>query len=278
MGRLRDRMAEDLALSRRSARTTESYLWAARRFAAYFMRSPEDMGEEEVRTFLLYLQVERRLSAASIRLHRAALRFLYTVTLSRPEVTAAIPCPRMVLPPFDVPTPDEVKRLLDAVADRPLYRALLGVTYACGLRLSEVIALRPGDIDAARGLLHVRRGKGDKGRSVMLGDKLLGELRDYWRLTRPRSPWLFPGARPGAHISRSAVQRCVRDAAKAAQLKRRVTVHSLRHAFATHLLEIDPDVRKLQVLLGHADLKTTQRYLHVASQRIQRTISPYDGL
>lgn len=278
MGRLRDRMAEDLALSRRSDRTIETYLWAARRFAAHFMRPPEEMGEEEVRTFLLYLQVERKVSASTIRVHRAALRFLYTVTLKRPEVTAQIPCPKVVRQPYEVPTQEEVKRLLAVVDGEPFYRALLGVIYACGLRLSEAISLRPADIDAPRGLLHVRLGKGGKSRSVMLGDKLLGELRDYWRLTRPRGEWLFPGAKRGRHITRSTVQKHVRDAAKAAGIRRRVTVHSLRHAFATHLLEVDPDVRKLQVLLGHADLSTTARYLHVASLRIRQTKSPYDGL
>ncbi|MBW1879851.1 MAG: site-specific integrase [Deltaproteobacteria bacterium] len=277
MGRLRDRMESDLRLRNLSPRTVDAYLSCARRFAAFHMRSPEELGEEQVRVFLRHIHVDLGLGPSSLKMHTAGLKFLYGVTLDRPDVTARIPYPRIPPVRVEVLTPEDVQRLL-AATEAPLYRTLFATAYGGGLRIGEVVALQTVDVDAGRGLLHVRRGNGSKPRSVMLGQRLLECLRAYWRQTRPPGPWLFPGRDATGPISVRAVQRRLKRVVRRAGIQRHVTMHTLRHSFATHLLEAGTDLRTLQVLLGHARLGTTSRYLHVESTRIVGTSSPLDAL
>ena len=208
----------------------------------------------------------------------AAIHFLYRVTLDRPGEVRRIPFPRRVserLP--EILSVLEVERLLGAVS-RPKHRAMLIVAYGAGLRVSELCALIPTDIDSQRMLIRVRAGKGDKDRYVMLSPRLLATLRAYWRLRPPRGPYLFPSPRPGKALSRMAVFHVVRRAARRAGLRKRVNPHMLRHCFATHLLEAGTDIRVIQVLLGHRSLRTTARYVLVSREHVGTVKSPLDAL
>ena len=277
MGTLRNRMESDLLLRNLSPKTRANYLRCARRFAAFHRRPPEAMGETEVRAFLRHLHVDLALGPSSVKMHTAALKFLYVVTLQRPDVTARIPYPKLPPTQPELLTRAEVVRLLEATGD-PMYRALFATAYGTGLRAAELVALQVADVDTGHGLLHVRRGKGAKPRSVMLSARLLELLRAHWRATRPQGAWLFPGHRPGRPLGVRAAQRQIRRCATEARIGRRVTLHALRHSFATHLLEQGVDVRTLQVLLGHARLSTTARYLHLCPERLAKTPSPLDTL
>ena len=211
-------------------------------------------------------------------LDREKTHFLYRVTLDRPGVVRRIPFPRQVrerLP--EILSPGEVAQLLGAVR-RPKHRAMLMVAYGAGLRASELCALIPADIDSQRMLIRVRAGKGDKDRYVMLSPRLLAALREYWRLRPPEGPYLFPSPRPGKPLSRMAVFRLVRVAARRAGLRKRVNPHMLRHSFATHLLEAGTDIRVIQVLLGHRSLRTTARYVMVSREHVGTVQSPLDAL
>jgi site-specific recombinase XerD len=275
--RLRDKMREDLELRAMSANTITTYVRCARRFAEYHGRSPGGMGAAEIRTFLLHLVHERKLSARTFNVHAAALKFLYEVTLDRPE--AIVRMPRMRVP-MHVPvvlSPAEVARLVAALTtDR--HRAWVMLAYGAGLRVSEVCRLRIDDVDPKRMLLHVRSSKRGRERHVMLSPKLLATLRAYWKASRPTGPYLFPGRSAQALLTRETVFRVVRKAARRAGITRGVSPHTLRHCFATHLLDAGTDLRTLQVLLGHASLKSTMAYLHVSAARVQAIQSPLDTL
>ncbi len=277
MGWIRDRMDSDLRLRSRSPATRTEYLRCASAFAAYHRRWPDKMGEAEVRQYLHHLRDERALGPSSVKMYTAALRFLYTVTLARPDVMARIPYPKVPVRLLDIPSRAEVEGLFQA-ARSPKHLAILLTTYAGGFRVGEVVCLQPGDIDRKRQIIHVRRGKGAKPRVVMLSPRLLKELERYWRATRPSSVWLFPGRVPTQHFSVRAVQSHLAQASAKAGIRRRITVHSLRHAFATHLLEAGTDLRTIQALLGHANVKQTMHYLRVHSEHIGRTVSPLDLL
>jgi site-specific recombinase XerD len=271
-------MAVDLRLRGLSPVTQRMYLGCAQRFAAYHHRAPTRLGEAEVRTFLDHLVGARHLSRAALGVYIAALHFLYGVTLDRPAVMRRIRYPRRVserLP--EILSPAEVERLLAAVS-RPKHRAMLMTLYGAGLRVSEVCELVPADIDSQRMLIRVRGGKGDKDRYVMLSTRLLAVLREYWRLRPPRGPYLFPSPRPDKPLSRMAVFRVVRRAARRAGLRKRVNPHMLRHCFATHLLEAGTDIRVIQVLLGHRSLRTTARYVMVSRAHVGTVTSPLDAL
>jgi integrase/recombinase XerD len=278
MGALRERMAVDLRLRGLSPVTQRMDLRCAERFVAYHRRSPRDLGESEIRAFLDDLVQEKRVSRATHRVYVAAIHFLYRVTLDRPGVVRRIPFPRQVserLP--EILSPAEVERLLGAVS-RPKHRAMLMVAYGAGLRVSELCALVPTDIDSQRMLIRVRAGKGNKDRYVMLSPRLLATWRAYWRLRPPRGPYLFPSPRPGKPLSRMAVFRVVRRAAHRAGLRKRVNPHMLRHCFATHLLEAGTDIRVIQVLLGHRSLRTTARSVMVSKEHVGTVASPLDAL
>ena len=278
MGVLRQRMTEDLKLKGFARSTQESYLYYAQRFANHYAgRSPLRLGEREVRRFLLELVETDVIGPSTQAVCLAALKFLYKVTLRRPEVVAHIPSPRRPVPQPQVLSGSEVEKLLGCI--RPLRsRTLCTLLYATGLRIREACGLKPEDIDSQRGLLFVRQGKGRRDRHVTLGERLVVVLRDYWRVTRPSGPYLFPGKVEGTHLSPDAVQRAMRRAAKAAGIRKRVSPRVLRHCFATHLLEMGVDLRIIQVLLGHTDIATTLRYVHVARERLATIKSPFDVL
>jgi site-specific recombinase XerD len=254
------------------------YLGCVARFVAFHRRSPTALGEAEIRSFLDHLVRERRMSRSTQRVYVAAIHFLYHVTLDRPVTVRRIPFPRRDgerLP--EILSRSEVEQLLRAPS-RPNHCAMLMTLYGAGLRVSEVCALVPEDIDSRRMLIRVRGGKGDKDRYVMLSPRLLATLRAYWRQRPPRGPYLFPSPRPDRPLSRMAVFRVVRRAAHRAGLPKRVNPHVLRHCFATHLLEAGTDIRVIQVLLGHRSIRTTARYVRVSQKHIGTVTSPLDAL
>jgi site-specific recombinase XerD len=270
-------MEQDLILRGLRPATRRKYLLHCRQFAEFFGRSPEQLGEAEIRQFLLHrIQVDQR-SWQTYRQSLAALKFLYTVTLGRPEEVAHLPFPRQQ--PRRLPvvlSPAEVTALFDALRC-PKYRAVLITCYAAGLRISEACHLRVADIDSQRMVLHIRDGKGGKPRFTMLSPRLLTLLRRYWLIEKPRD-WLFPGRGGNRPLDPSSVRHIFQRARKQAGLTKICTPHSLRHAFATHLLETGTDLVHIQTLLGHESILTTTRYTHVSSERLRQTQSPLDRL
>ena len=270
MGQLHDRMEEDLRLKGYSPSTR-------RKFAAHYRRSPQELGEEEIRRFLLHQVQVDQLCYDSYRQVFAALKFLYTVTLGRPWDVERLPFPRYRQRPLpNVPHADDLTALFSALRSLK-YRALLMTCYAAGLRISETCQLRVEDVDSRRMVLRVRQGKGAKQRYTVLSPRLLEMLRCYWRVEKPRD-WLFPGATAAGHICADTVRQVFRRARDEAGLHRRLTPHSLRHAFATHLLDAGTDLVLIQALLGHRSIKTTSRYTHVSLRRIQTIVSPLEQL
>ena len=272
---LRQRFIDDLRLRNYARRTIDTYVSRIACFAKHFGRSPELLGPDEVREFQLHL-LQRRVSWSSFNQAVCALRFLYGTTLGRPEQLPLIPYGKRPKNLPSVLAPDEVLRLLDA-APPGRDRVLLQVAYGCGLRLNELLHLRVGDIDSARMVIHVRQGKGAKDRLVPLSLRLLDELRAYWRLCRPRT-WLFPGQTADGTMTSSNVQRRFGRLVRRVGLTKRCSMHTLRHSYATHLLEAGVDVLTLKALLGHASLQTTARYLHVSTRRLHQTPSLLDLL
>jgi integrase/recombinase XerD len=273
---LRNRMIEDMKLKDLSTRTISAYVSRVSNFARHCGRSPEHLGRNDVRSYLLHLIQEKKVSWSVYNQTLAALRFLYQVTLGRRNVLERIPFPKQPKRLPVVLSPDEVARFFAAVGDIK-HRAILLTAYAAGLRLSEVIGLRVEDIDSKRMVIRVRQAKGRRDRYVMLSPRLLALLREYWKVVRA-TDWLFPGDVPGNPITGKAVyKKCVR-AAQVASLGKHVTVHTLRHSFATHLLEAGTDLRTIQVLLGHRKLETTAIYTHVSPAAVQATRSPLDRI
>jgi integrase/recombinase XerD len=264
---LRQRYIDDLRIRNYAPKTIESYVAGVARFAAHFGRSPDQLGPEEVRSFQLEL-LRRRVSWSLFNQTVCALRFLYGVTLCRSAQLPLIPYGKKVRTLPCVLSPEEVLRFLDA-APPGRGRVLLQTVYACGLRIGELQGLRVADIDSARRVIVVRAGKGRKDRLVPLSPRLLDVLRDYWRCARP-TLWLFPGRDPRRPLHSSNVQRLCQRLVVRLGLSKRVTPHTLRHSFATHMLEAGVDVRTLQAILGHADLVTTAHYLHIETRRFQR--------
>jgi integrase/recombinase XerD len=277
MGTLRTCMQADIRIRRYSARTEKEYLRCCFNFAKHFMRCPTTTGEREVRSFLVHLVEVRRVSVSVQKMYVAGLKFLYGVTLNRPDVVQHIPWPKVPKRLPDVLSPEEVARVLDAVHDSQ-YRMILTTAYATGLRISEVCGLCVGDIDSSRNVVHVRCGKGAKDRYVMLSPVLLESLRAYWRAHRPRESLLFPGSDPLRPVQPEAVRKALRRAVCSCALTKRVSPHTLRHSFATHLLEAGTPLPVIQALLGHASLRTTARYTHVSTPWIATTQSPLDRL
>ena len=277
MTSLRQRMLEDLQVRNRSPHTQRAYLEQVSRFAQHFGQSPTVLGPEEIRTYQVYLTNERKLAPGSILIAVAALRFLYKVTLKKDwPFDQAIPAPKKPQTLPVVLSPEEVVQFLACVM-KPKHRAILTTCYAAGLRISEAVQLTVSAIDSQRMVLRVEQGKGQKDRYVMLSPKLLDILRAWWRVTRPRH-WLFPGDRPDHPITRSAVEHECQQAHRRSRIPKPITPHSLRHAFAVHLLEAGTDVRTIQLLLGHRSLATTARYLRIASTKVCSTSSPLDLL
>jgi site-specific recombinase XerD len=276
MTELRQRMDNDLLVRGMAERTRETYLAAVTRLARHYHRSPDQLSPDEVQAYLVHMLREEHLawSTCSIAVH--AFRFLYHTTLGRPAATFTIPGPKhhQTLP--EILSPAEVRRVIEATVTRK-QRALLATTYGAGLRVSEVVALQLRHLDADRMCLRVEQGKGGKDRDTLLSPRLLEELRAYWRQYRP-AVWLFAG-RDGKHpLDVSTAQKFYYTAKLRAGITKRGGIHALRHAFATHLLEAGTDLPTIQRLLGHGDIGTTMRYLHLARRTILKTTSPLDWL
>jgi len=272
---LRRRMTEDMTVRNLSPATQRSYLHAVAKFSRHFGRSPDRLGLEEVRAFQVHLAA-KGISWPALNQTVCALRFFYGVTLGQAELPERIPHAREPRKLPVVLSADEVVRFLEAVPGLKS-RAALTTAYAAGLRASEAVHLKLADIDSGRMVIRVEQGKGGKDRYAMLSAQLLAILRGYWRLAQPRH-WLFPGRDESKPIDPQVLHAACRSACKAAGLAKRVTVHTLRHSFATHLLEAGTDIRIIQVLLGHNNLSTTARYTQVADTTIRSTTSPLDRL
>jgi integrase/recombinase XerD len=272
---LRQRFIDDLRLRNYSPRTIEAYVSRVAQFAQHFRRSPDQLGMAEVRVYQLHL-LEQHASWSRFNQTVCALRFFFGTTLGRPEQVPLIPYGKRPRTLPSVLAPEEVVRLFNA-APAGRQRLRLQVLYACGLRLSELLYLRPTDIDSARMVVIVHQGKGHKDRLVPLSPRLLQELRDHWRLHRPPL-WLFPGECADGTLCPVTVQRQCQVAAQRAGLTKHCTPHTLRHSYATHLLEAGVDLITLQAILGHHDLRTTAHYVHVDTRRLRRTPSLLDLL
>ena len=276
MTQLRQRMLDDMKLRNLSPLTQRLYVAHVARFAAFHRRSPDELGAEHVREYLLHLSRERR-APRTMNQVVAALRFLYGTTFLRPDVVVRIPYAKQDAPLPNVLSQDEVARMLAAVR-RPKYRALLALAYATGLRASEITHLQLGDVDEERMMVWVRRGKGQRDRFVMLSPQLLEELRSYRLAEQPPGPWLFPGYPASCPITRQSVAKVLRLVRRDAALGKPATLRLMRHTFATHLHEGGTDIRTIQALLGHRSLTTTARYTQVSSRTVQATASPLDAL
>jgi site-specific recombinase XerD len=276
MGAIRERMIREMELRGLSAATKKSYVMCCRVFVAYFMKSPEQLDTEDVKVFLVHLMRERKAGPACARVYVAALRFLYRRVLKIPEVIDGIPLPKVSMTMPDVLSREEIVQLLGAVRSLKL-RTILTMAYAAGLRISEALRMRVEDVDSKRMVLHIRGAKGGKDRMVLLSPRLLVMLRDYWRAEHPKGPLLFPG-RFGRHVHIDVLRRALWATVAGLGLSKRVTLHSFRHGFATHLLEDGTDSRVIQQLLGHSSPLTTARYTQVSTRNYRRVTSPLDRL
>ena len=275
MSPLRRRRIDDMMVRNLSPSTQQSYLYAVAKFSRHFGRSPDRLGLEEVRAYQLHLIAQKR-SWSHINQTVCALRFFYGVTLGQGDALERIVAAREPQRLPVVLSPDEIVRFLEAVPGLR-NRAALTTAYGAGLRVGEVARLETGAIDSSRMLIRIEQGKGGKDRYVMLSPQLLRILRAYWRLARP-GRWLFPGHDADEPVSVATLQHACRMATERAELSKSVTVHTLRHSFATHLLEGGTDIRIIQALLGHTRLSTTARYTQVATTVIAGTESPLDRL
>jgi len=276
MTTLRQRMLDDLRIRNYAPSTVECYVRAVAEFARHFNKSPEFPGVEEIRQWQLYLRNEKKVRLSTYIQAICGLRFLCRNTLNRKIDIDQIPLPRYETKLPVILSKAEVKALLEAPKNLG-HRAILATMYGAGLRVSEAAALKVSDLDCESRIIHVRGGKGNKDRRVMLAEPLREVLAAYWRWRRP-AEWLFPGGKPGCHISRETVFETCRKAARRAGISKPVHPHSLRHAFATHLLDDGVSLLVIQALPGHANLKTTARYLHVADITIRSARSPLEML
>lgn len=273
---LRQRMLEDMQLRNLALGTQKHYIAHVAAFARYFGKSPDQLDPEAVRQYQLYLLQERKVSVETINTCVSALKFFYLVTLEMPWTKEYFSYARRPTRLPIVLSQEEVLAFFDYVPSLK-YRAALMVCYAAGLRVSEAVSLKISDIDSQRMLIRVEQGKGAKDRYAMLSPRLLDVLRRYYRAARP-TDYLFPSWRQNRHLSAACLQIACREAAARAGIAKRMTVHTLRHSFATHLLEQGTDTRIIQVLLGHSRIDTTARYTAVSPQIIGGTVSPLDRL
>ena len=272
---LRRRMIEDMTIRKFAAKTQHDYLQRVKNFAAYLGRSPDTANFEDLRRYQLQLAASGA-GVPTLNQTISTLRFFFKITLGRPDIVERT---AFVHEPSKLPvvlSPEDVARLLDA-APSLKYRTALSVAYGAGLRASEVVALKVSDIDSQRMVIRVEQGKGRKDRYVMLSPHLLDLLRAWWKLARPQG-WLFPGQNRLNPLTTRQLNRACHAAAHRAEIDKRVSLHTLRHSFATHLLEQNIDIRVIQVLLGHAKLDTTALYTRVATKTIQQVMSPLDRI
>jgi len=272
---LRTRMIEKLRLKNYSVRTEQAYVAAVAHFARHFGRSPDELGPDEIRQWQLYLQNEKKASWSYFNQAMSALRFFYREILGRDELIPRLSYMRRERRLPVVPSISEVGAFLDAI-DNPEYRMVLTVVYGCGLRLLEATRIEVRDIDSKRMLVHVRQGKGKKDRYVTLSPVLLEMLRSYWRQSRPKR-LLFPAPDdPNKPLNPTTLQKHCQKVCLRGGMKKRITPRTLRHAFATHLLEGGANIRVVQTLLGHSSVHTTEIYTHVSDEAIRNVVSPLD--
>jgi len=277
MTALRQRMLEDMKIRNLALNTQDSYLRQVFHFARHFGKSPDLLGQEEIRSYQIYLTQEKKLAPGSVTIAVSALRFLYKVTLRREwNLDDIIPAPKTPKKLPVILSPEEVLEFLSWVPEGK-HRTILTTCYAAGLRITEAVSLQAHHIDSQRMVIRVEQGKGQKDRYVMLSRKLLDILRQWWRVARPQI-WLFPGDHPEQHIGRNAVELVCKQTRRLYRIAKPITPHSMRHAFAVHLLERGVDVRTIQLLLGHRSLTTTARYLRMATSKVCSTTSPLDLL
>jgi integrase/recombinase XerD len=276
MGILRDRMIEEMKLRNFSPATQKSYLYAVTRLARYYRRPPDQLDKEQIRSYLLHLTVERKLSPNTMTGQISGLRFFYNETLGWDQTKLFIPPRKKSSPLPEVFSPSEVLRVIDAARGLK-QRVLLMTAYSAGLRVGELVSVKITDIDAARMTIRVKQGKGGKDRYAILSQKLLTELRMYWRRYRP-SIWLFPNRAKNGPLSRNEAWHIFNQAKKRAGIKKGRGIHTLRACFATHLLESGVDLRSIQFLLGHSSILSTQPYLRLQPQNRGSTVSPLDML
>lgn len=276
MGTFRDRFERDLQIRGLSPNTVKQYAYCVRNMVKHFMRPPDELTIDDINEFQLHLTRERQVAWGTFNIYVFALRTFFLVTLEKDWAITAIPYQKTGRKLPVVFNGSELKALFAAVANIK-HRAILMSTYSAGLRVSETVHLRVPDIDSERMVIRVDQGKGRKDRYVPLSERLLPVLRTYWKAARP-GDWLFPGQIPGRPLTRSSVERVFKKAKQSAEITKKVTVHSLRHSFATHLLERGTDIRTIQRLLGHRSLSSTQVYTHVAKNYVNQAGSPLDHL
>jgi site-specific recombinase XerD len=276
---LRRRMIEDMRVRKLSPKTQSTYIRAVRHLAGYLGRSPDTATDEDLRRYQLHC-VDRGVSPMALNAAITGLKFFFDVTLKRPELMSKMSHVRVVRKLPVVLSREEASRLIES-ARTLKHRTALSVAYGAGLRVSEVSALKVADIDSQRMLLRVEQGKGQKDRYALLPPILLERLRTWWRHARAAGKvlpggYLFPGLDPLDSMSTRQLNRAVHEAAQAAHIDKRVTMHTLRHSFATHLLEQGENIRTIQVLLGHKKLETTALYTHVATETLHKVLSPLE--
>jgi integrase/recombinase XerD len=277
MGALREQMDKDMVLRGMSPRTRESYLHAVKGLAKYYHKSPDTLSEQDIQNYLLYLIEERKLAWSSCNIVVQALKFFYHTTLRRDRMTFIIPRRHAPSRLPEMLSREEIIALFDATA-LPKHRLLLMTAYAAGLRVSELVHLKVTDIDPKRMTIRIEQGKGAKDRYTVLSEQLLADLRLYWKRERP-TLWLFPATRkPDAPMAAETAQKVFYRSKRRAGIGKRCGIHSLRHAFATHLLEAGTDLHRIQRLLGHGQLSTTMRYFHLAQSTLMQTPSPLELL
>lgn len=278
---LHQRINEDMIMRKLATKTQIAYIRGVNKLCEHLQHSPETTTQEELREFQLFM-VNHGVSGITVNATLTALKFLFQITLDKPEVIARI-CPVTVARNLPVVLSlEEAKRFM-AMATHPKFKAALAVAYGAGLRVSEVVALKVSDIDSKRMAIRVEQGKGSRDRYAMLSPVLLEHLRNWWRFANQQGQmfeggWLFPGLNPIDHMTSRHLSRICKQTASAAAIEKNVSMHTLRHSFATHLLEAKVDIRVIQVLLGHAQLSTTARYTQVATDLLKEVISPLDFL
>jgi len=276
MDTLRERMLKDLQLKGITPRTQKKYLREVTNLSHYFGKSPEELGEEEVKEYLLHLLEDKKLSRGTYKNYAAGIKFLYTTTLNRAEVVEKIRYPKALKKLPVVLDLAEIKAILSATENLK-HRALLTITYSAGLRISEAACLKVTDIDSKRMMVRVQQGKGGKDRYSILSHNALELLRRYWRQYRPKQ-WLFEGQIEGTHIGLTAIRNIFLEAKKRAGITKPASPHTLRHSFATHLIEAGTSLHHVQLLLGHRSPTTTTVYLHVSKMNLAQVCSPLDSI
>ncbi|MGH8679427.1 MAG: tyrosine-type recombinase/integrase [Burkholderiales bacterium] len=278
MGELRDRMVRDMDVRHLSGRTVEAYLAGVKGLAKYYMRAPDQLSDEEVQRYLLHLREVRQLSSSSCNQIRCALKFFYEVTVRRPQASLTVPPMRQAQKLPEILSREEVERIVAATRTRR-ERVLLMAAYGSGLRVSEVVALRPADLDVERGVIRVVQGKGKKDRYTVLAERLVREVGQYYATYGRPQHWVFAQRHDASrHMDTSSAQKIYYTAKRRAGIKKQGGIHALRHGFATHSLEAGLDLPTLGRMLGHSSVTTTMRYLHTTTQRVSAQISPLDRL